>query len=147
MRYFSTFHEDKDILNAFSDIFLKGSWFEADITYSKGIFYKEICKPKEMYDLIPTSDEVIQQDSRLLDKMQDNSYKSIVFDPPFLFRNRKSDNNDKISKRFSYFKSYDELIEMYRDSLQAVIRKLSRGGVSLLQMPGYDRRKLLLYTL
>ena len=128
MRYFSTFHEDKDILKAFSDIFLKGAWFEADITYSKGIFYKEICKPKEMYDLIPTSEEVIQQDSRVLDKMQENSYKSIVFDPPFLFRNRKSDNNDKISKRFSYFKSYDELIEMYRDSLKAAIMKLSRGG-------------------
>ena len=39
MRHFSVFTEDKDILLAFDDIFTKSRWFDADITYSKGVFF------------------------------------------------------------------------------------------------------------
>ncbi|MBR4973286.1 MAG: hypothetical protein IKY45_02345, partial [Clostridia bacterium] len=48
--------------------------------------------------------------------------------PPFLFRNRKSANNDKMCSRFSYFKSYEELIEMYKKSLDCFNHKLKKGG-------------------
>lgn len=128
MKYLSAYYSDAELLQAFSDIFLKGEWFDADITYSKGVFYTDIKQPKEKYDLVPLYVDVIEQDSQLLDKMQENTYKSIVFDPPFLFRNRKSENNDKMCGRFSYFKSYEELIEMYRNTLKAVYNKLQKGG-------------------
>lgn len=128
MKHYSVFTEDKDVLLAFDDIFTKGKWFDADITYSKGVFYKGLKQPNFKSDLLPQSSDVVQDDATELKTYTDSSLNSIIFDPPFLFRNRKSDNNDKISKRFSYFKSFDELLEMYAKSLQASFKKLRKGG-------------------
>lgn len=128
MRYLSVFDSDADILTAMSDIFLKGKWYDLDCTYSKGVFYEHIPQPKFKSDITPLFDDVIKADSQSLEFVEDKSLESIVFDPPFLFRNRKSANNDKISARFSYFKSYEELIEMYRKSLDCFHRKLKKGG-------------------
>lgn len=129
MKYLSVFDKDSDILKAISDIHLKGEWFDADITYSKGVFWQNIKQPKFMSDLIPLFDYVKEYDSTRLTTYKDNSLNSIVFDPPFLFRNRKSTNNDKICARFSYFKSYNELIDMYYKSLNAIKIKLIKGGI------------------
>lgn len=79
-------------------------------------------------DLIPVFDDVIESDAQKLDFVEDNSLNSIIFDPPFLFRDRKSENNDKTSARFSYFKSYEDLIEMYRNCLDCFNKKLKKGG-------------------
>lgn len=128
MRYLSIFNNDGEILTAFSDIFLKGKWFDLDCTYSKGVFYEKIEPPKNKSDLIPLYDDVVQADSTELNFVEDNSLNSIVFDPPFLFRNRKSTNNDKMCSRFSYFKSYEELVGMYKKSLDCFYRKLKKGG-------------------
>ena len=73
-------------------------------------------------------DTVIKANSNNLHFLKNSSINSIVFDPPFLFRNRKSDNNDKISKRFSCFKSWEELLEMYKTSLVEFKRVLGKGG-------------------
>ena len=54
-----------------------------------------------------------------------------MFDPPFLFRNRKSKNNDKISAWFDYFKSFEELQDMYKKSMDCIYRKLRKGGYLL----------------
>lgn len=128
MRYLSVFAEDKDALIAFSDVFLKGEWYDLDCTYSKGIFYQDIQKPKYISDLIPTSEEVAQANSTELNFVEDNSLNSIIFDPPFLFRDRQAVNNDKICQRFSYFKTFDELMDMYKKSLDCFKRKLKKGG-------------------
>lgn len=128
LRYLSVFNDDGDILTAFSDIFLNGDWYDLDCTYSKGVFYAKTRQPKKKSDLIPFDDSVIQSDSRSLDWVEDNSIKSIVFDPPFLFRNRVAANNDKMCARFSYFKSFEELQDMYRGSLKAILSKLSKRG-------------------
>lgn len=122
------FENDAEILKAISDIFLKGAWYDLDCTYSKGNFYKDIPQPKAKSDIEPLFEDVIQSDSQTLDFVSDEWLNSIVFDPPFLFRNRKSPNNDKISARFSYFKSYDELIEMYQNSIDCFYKKLKKGG-------------------
>ena len=128
MRYLSVFESDSDILKAISDIFLKGKWFDLDCTYSKGVFYYNIEQPKMKSDLNPLFEDVIQADSTKLEHIENNSLLSVVFDPPFLFRNRKSINNDKISKRFTYFNSYDELLRMYKDSMDCINSKLCSGG-------------------
>ena len=85
-------------------------------------------QPKYKSDLIPQVDGVVQDDATELKTYDNESLNSIIFDPPFLFRNRKSENSDKISKRFSYFKSFDELLDMYDKSLQACFNKLRKGG-------------------
>ena len=124
MRYLSVFDSDSEILKAISDIFLKGEWFDLDCTYSKGVFYYDIKQPKFKSDLVPLYNDVLQDDSTKLEHFEDGSLKSIVFDPPFLFRKRKSENNDKISARFSYFSSFEELLDMYQKSLDCINRKL-----------------------
>ena len=128
MRYLSVFENDQDILKAIDDIFLKNKWFDLYCTYSKGVFYQGIKQPKIKSDLIPQYDDVIKSDCTKLEFVSDNSLHSIVFDPPFLFRNRKSENNDKISARFSYFNSYTELQDMYKKSLNTIYKKLYKGG-------------------
>ena len=129
MRYFSVFESDEEILKAISDIHLKGNWYDLDCTYSKGVFYKNIKQPKFKSDLIPLYDDVIELDcTKLSDKFMESSLNSIVFDPPFLFRKRKSENNDKISKRFSYFSSFEQLIDMYDKSLEQFSIILKKSG-------------------
>lgn len=122
MRYLSVFEKDSDILVAIDDIFLKNKWYDLDCTYSKGVFYQDIKEPRLKSDLIPLNKEVIKSDCTGLNFTDDNSLNSIVFDPPFLFRKRKSMNNDKISARFTYFNSYDDLQD------DCFKRKLKKGG-------------------
>ena len=128
MRYLSVFEKDGEILKAIRDIHLK-EWYDADITYSKGVFWKRLKKPKLCSDLIPLFGFVTKDDSTVLKTYRDNSLSSVVFDPPFLFRKRGSKNNDKMCARFSYFSSYDELLRMYQQSILAIHKKLSQGGV------------------
>lgn len=128
MRYFSVFQNDQDILVAFDDIFLKKQWYDADITYSTGKIWDGIRQPIHKSDLKPVTDDTIQDDARVLKSLEDKSCSSIVFDPPFLFRKRNSDNNDKISNRFSCFGSIEQLHSMYIDSLSAIFKKLKPGG-------------------
>ena len=129
MRYLSVFKEDESILKAISDIHLRGEWFDLDCTYSKGVFWKNIKQPKYKSDIQPQFEDVIESDSRTLGFVSNDSLKSVVFDPPFLFRNRKAQNNDKMCKRFSYFNDFDGLIQMYKESLECFYGKLQKGGI------------------
>ena len=128
LKYLSVFDSDSDVLVAFDDIYLRNRWYDLDCTYSKGVFYNNIEKPRLKSDLVPLNEDVEEADSRSLDFVEDGTLHSIVFDPPFLFRHRKSQNNDKISRRFSYFNGYDELCDMYKKSLDCFYKKLDNGG-------------------
>ena len=128
MKYLSVIEKDSDVLLAINDIFLKGAWIDLDCTYSKGVFYKDIKQPRIKSDLQPLFNDVLQMDSTELEQIKDDSLKSVVFDPPFLFRKRKSENKDAMSKRFSYFSSFEELLEMYKKSLDCINKKLVKGG-------------------
>ena len=129
MKYLSVFESDEEILKAIQQIFLRDDkWFDLDCTYSKGNFYKNIKEPKLKSDLMPKFDDVVKDDCRELKHIKNESIESIVFDPPFLFRKRKAINNDKICKRFSYFKSYENLIDMYNKSIDCFYNKLKKGG-------------------
>lgn len=128
MKYLSVFYDDRDILKAFDDIFLKNKWIDLDCTYSKGCFYKGIKEPKIKSDIKPLFLDVLEEDATKMKCFKDNSLESIVFDPPFLFRNRKSSNDDKISARFSYFNSFEELLNMYEQSLVQFKRILKKNG-------------------
>lgn len=131
MRYLSIFDSDGEILTAIDNIFLKNKWYDLDCTYSKGVFYYDIKQPKIKSDLYPQYEDVIESDCTKLDFIENNTLNSIVYDPPFLFRNRKSINSDKISKRFTYFKSYEDLQDMYKKSMDCIYSKLKKGGYLL----------------
>lgn len=131
MRYFSVFKTDAEILRAINDIHLKGRWYDLDCTYSKGVFWKSLPQPRYKSDLYPQYDDVMQIDTTTMDGIEDNRFESIVFDPPFLFRGRKAENRDKMSMRFSYFKSYEDLMRMYSKSMEQFMRVLKVRGYLL----------------
>lgn len=83
----SVFDKDSDVLLAINDIHLKGKWFDLDCTYSKGVFWQKIVQPKYKSDIAPLFDDVMKIDTRVFNGIADGTFQSIVFDPPFLFRN------------------------------------------------------------
>ena len=124
----SVYETDTEILNGISNLYLQGNEFDLDPTYSKGVFYKTFKEPNLKSDLMPQVEGVIQSDCRKL-WLNENSINSICFDPPFLFRNRPSVNNDVNCNRFSYFKTYKELLLMYEYSLLEFYRVLNKKGI------------------
>lgn len=129
MRFISVYESDAEMLNAISKIFLDGNPFDLDPTFSKGNFYKKFPEPKFKSDLVPQRGDIRECDCRDLDYIQSGTIKSIIFDPPFLFRNRKAVNNDKMCARFSYFKTFEELLQMYYGSLREFYRVLETRGI------------------
>ena len=131
----SVHSDDLSILKAISKIYLKNKWFHLDPTFSKGSIYSGEY-PELKYDINPQGNNVKYSDSRNL-PFKDNQIKSIVFDPPFLFRNdftknaniKKATNKDKMCKRFSYFQNFKDLISMYRSSISEFKRVLENKGV------------------
>jgi SAM-dependent methyltransferase len=105
--------------------------FEADSTYSKGGFYKDIPPPRLRFDLNPQSEDVIQADCRDL-PLADESISSMMFDPPFLATTGKSLKEDKgniINRRFTVCKSETELQNLYTDAVREAARVLKPGGI------------------
>lgn len=102
---------------------------DLDPTYSKGVFYKNgIKKPEYKFDLDPQLPEVQKADAGNL-PFGENELYTIMFDPPFLFRDRKAENNDRICNRFSYFKTFEDLLNMYERSLKEFHRILKPKGI------------------
>jgi len=101
-----------------------------DPTYSKGNFYKNIPKPKFIYDIDPQTEDTIQADCKKLPH-SDNSIESIMFDPPFIvgLPAKNVNSSSIIANRFSRFKNIDELWKFYESSLNEFYRILKINGV------------------
>lgn len=124
----SVYGSDKEILESINTLYLNDVGFCLDPTYSKGNFYKEFPNPKYKSDKVPQFDDVVLSDCTKL-WLLDKSINHICFDPPFLFRTSKTKNNDVSCKRFSYFESRAELLEMYKKSLFEFNRVMNMGGI------------------
>lgn len=114
------------ILRNISKLYLNGEPFHADVTYSKGVFYKSLPQPQFKFDLDPQVEGVRQADCRHL-PVPDNILKSIVFDPPFKFSN--SNVKGIIEKRFTAFSNVFKLWDFYEESLAEFKRVLEPKGI------------------
>jgi len=104
------------------------SGFDLDPTYSTGVFYKNVPKPKLKFDLNPQSLGVTKCDCRHL-PLADSSLNSIVFDPPFICGSRKNGKPGIIKERFGYYKNVPELLRFYEDALTEFYRLLAPEGI------------------
>jgi len=110
--------------------------FHIDCTYSKGNFYTKpifVPQPKIKLDLYPQQRGVIQADSRNL-PFQNESIRSIVFDPPFTVGtgpslSLKKKGSNIIATRFGRYASIKKLWEMYSTSLKEFYRVLNPNGI------------------
>lgn len=108
---------------------------ECDCTYSKGVFYKDISKPKLKFDINP-QDGVAYADCRHL-PLQDQSINCMMYDPPFLATKGKSlqkeDDSNLMAKRFGVYPTEKELFEFYADSLSEFKRVIAPKGVLIIK--------------
>ena len=108
-------------------------YIEVDPTFSVGNFYKDkLPLPKYKFDKTPQRDDVIEALSDNL-PLDDSSVSTIMFDPPFLMSGVNYMNDKEgssiIAKRFTAFKDFAELKEMYYNSLKEFKRILKNDGI------------------
>lgn len=125
--------------------------FDVDLTYSEGNFYGDftvksgddgeqytvtIPQPTIKCDIAPMTDDIVKLDPWGELPFEDNSFKTVVFDPPFVIspRDCKSviDGNEKscmIFNRFSGYYPVNELLDSYKSWLERIYRVLKDDGI------------------
>lgn len=119
----------KDIIN----LHLDGKDIEADITYSKGQFYKNgvVKQPIHKFDKYPQTSNIIQLTDRI--PLADKSVLSVMCDLPFVISKgpsllAKQKGQNVISSRFSSFENPNELFKCYSLWIGESYRVLKDGG-------------------
>lgn len=102
--------------------------FDLDPTYSKGVFYKNLPKPRICMDLHPQVPGVVEADARSL-PLPSSSIKSIMFDPPFIAGGQTNGKDGIIKNRFGYYKRIPELWKMYEEAIKEFKRVLEPNGI------------------
>lgn len=128
----SIYYSNEEILSAIMKLY-NIERFDLDCTYSKGNFWKNLPQPVYKSDIFPLYKFVIQADSRKL-PFNDNSFNSVIFDPPFVIGGSLKDknydgNSVKTAKRFGYYTNFNSLKEHYYKSLIEINRILKDKGI------------------
>ena len=126
-------YNEQEIIRNILFLHADNSLIDCDPTYSTGNFYKDwAVKPKYKFDKFPQAPDVIQATSNNL-PIGSESVKIIMFDPPFVMTGDTYGEAKKgssiIAKRFTGFKNFEELKQMYSGSLKEFSRVLTRGGI------------------
>lgn len=127
-----------DIIQNIIQLYIPQGKIDADVTYSKGVFYKNgnIQEPQYKFDINPQTVDTVQADCRNL-PLPDNSINSLMFDPPFLATSGKSlstqENNNLILRRFGYYRNEKELHKFYQDALNEFNRVLINNGILIVK--------------
>jgi len=119
-------YSTKEILENILELYARERGIDCDLTYCRGGMYKFLdIEPKFKFDKYPRVPGIISADSRQL-PIADNSFKTVVFDPPFLI---SSNNNGIMAKKYGCFKTYIEMIEYIELSLKEIKRILKTYGI------------------
>jgi len=126
-------YNQQEIINDIMLLHMNGEPFEIDTTFSKGIFYKNgiVPMPGRKFDVYPLNG--VEQFVLPL-PFENNSVRSIMFDPPFGIAKGKSIATKKagqniIINRFSSFESPKDLMHCYCTHLKEYYRILKKGGI------------------
>ncbi len=124
--YTSNFDAIKNIMDLY-----KIEQFDLDCTYSKGTFWKDLKGPKIKSDLEPKNESIMQASSENL-PFDDNSMKSIMYDPPFIIAGKtyrdSKEGSTLMTKRFEGYTTYNDLKINYYNSLKELYRICDKGG-------------------
>ena len=104
--------------------------FDCDLTYSKGVFYKNLPQPQKKYDKYPQVEGVHNLNEA--DLLPDEKFSSIVYDLPFLI----SDGSTKsvlLKERFSVYMSGEEAYRVNDEMLLRAYRLLKHNGLLVIK--------------
>lgn len=126
-------YNEQEIIRDILYLHAEGKYIDCDPTFSVGNFYKDgLPKPKYRYDKTPQIEGVIEASSDKL-PLENESIDTLMFDPPFVIGgatyNESKEGSCVIAKRFTQFESFDELKQMYSDSLKEFARVLRKNGI------------------
>lgn len=126
-------YSQDEILTWIHRLYIPEGRLDADVTYSKGVFYGSgaVPQPLRKFDLHPQADDVVKADCRAL-PLADHSIRSLMADPPFLAATGPSlaaDEGNIMGRRFSVCASEKALAELYRKTIAEAWRVLCPGGV------------------
>jgi tRNA G10 N-methylase Trm11 len=103
--------------------------FDADVTYGNGVFWKNLPKPVNCFDINPQLDYVICASSNNL-PFEENSINSVMFDPPFLtYIKSAREHNSIMAKRYGGYWKYEELELHYKQTIKEAHRILCKKGI------------------
>lgn len=120
------------ILNSILTLYNNGKPIDADLTYSKGEFYRHVAPPIYKYDKFPLKGIEGVHDLTETDTLS-NIYNSIIFDLPYNIQTGASEGIGKIKKRFTHFSSLQELYEVNREMLVRAHRLLKEKGLLIIK--------------
>lgn len=139
--YKSYFENEQDCLKAIIDIHNNGETFECDPMYNKGNFYKEISKPKYIFDINPISDDCVKMNAENITVLESGQIKSMILDPPFMICTRESQRNYYSSKTHSYYNSVADLKLGYTKIIREANRVLKKNGLLVFKCQDYTDSK------
>ena len=113
---------------------------ELDPMYFKGNFYKEIKKPKIIFDIYPQVSECSVGDARNL-PLANNSILSMALDPPFMFGIHGKSKDYYSSRTHGIMQDFSELESLYKSILVEAKRILKRGGILFFKCQDYTDSK------
>lgn len=121
-------YDQDEMIKNIVDLHCDG-YVEADVTYSKGMFYNSglVPQPRYKFDLYPQSPDTVCARAENL-PLSDESLSSIMFDPPFLAGYTKDKPTGIIGKRFHGFRYMKDVWEWYDLCLPEFHRVLKPKG-------------------
>lgn len=127
--------DQQEILSNILRLHVRSGEFDADFTYSKGVFYKNnvVTPPLLKYDKYP---ENAAEGVKPLDeaaKIEDGSLGSIVVDLPFLITREKWVKGSHIANRFNSFDNVDEAQKANTYMLRLAYTKLKNRGILVMK--------------
>jgi len=134
-------YSDQDIINSIRKLYLDGKNFDLDPCFSSGKFYKGINEPKIKLDKTPQREDVKENDILNGLPCESNSLNGIIFDPPFMFGKHGKTDENKMTKRFTMFSSWEELKNMYCTALYHFYRVLRKNGIVAFKCQDYTDSK------
>lgn len=120
----SVSNNQNDILRWIIHLYNDDKPFDADLTASQLVFYKEVQKPEHLYDKYPQLAEV--RNLSETDTLPDSTFSSIVYDLPFII---SCGAMSMMKERFNHFESPEELYRANDEMLSRSFRLLKSNGI------------------
>lgn len=120
----------QSILNNILTLYVPLLHFDADLTYSKGSFYRKglVNQPTYKLDKYPQTKDIIELD-RIDDVIEDEALDSIIYDLPYMVKQPWISVVSKVMALYNSFKDIEELLATNKEMMELSTRKLKRGGI------------------